>query len=122
LALKGLRNLCEAKRELAGSDTTIIWRYLLFRWNDSVDEVARARALADEIGVDQFSLYLTDIPEGSGSYRFAPGSPSYARFREYIDEVHDYGGEHPDRNGLYGFEELPDFGRVRWTSAEATIP
>ena len=122
LALKGLRNLCEAKREMAGSDTTIIWRYLLFRWNDSVDEIERARALADEIGVDQFRLYLTHIPEGCGSYRFAPGSPSYARFREYIDEAHGYGGEHPDRYGLYGFEELPGFGRARWTSAEATIP
>ena len=39
------------------------WRYILFKWNDSDEEMNLARRLATEIGVDRLSWEITDHPE-----------------------------------------------------------
>ena len=44
-------NLRHAARLSAGSGVHVIWQYVVFRWNDRDEHFARARALADEIGV-----------------------------------------------------------------------
>jgi len=118
LALQGLRNLREASR--GNGATTIIWRYLVFNWNDSVEEIEDAIRLAEEIGVDQFSLYLTSIPHDGASFRLAPGTPMFDRYRRYIDVVHGYQSISPDADGFYHHhEDVPGLGPAKWTSWRA---
>ena len=62
VALRTLRTMTEEKRR-AGRDLPFLnWRYILFRWNDSADEMDRARALAEEIGVDRLTWRSPTIP------------------------------------------------------------
>ncbi len=60
------------------------WRYILFNWNDSDEEMQKARAMAAEIGVDRLCWEITDHPENAFSRRFAPGTPDYERIRHEI--------------------------------------
>jgi MoaA/NifB/PqqE/SkfB family radical SAM enzyme len=78
VAIGNLRAMVDEKRA-AGRDLPFLnWRYILFTWNDSEEEMARARALAAEIGVDRLCWELTDHPEHAYSRRFAAGSPDLA--------------------------------------------
>jgi MoaA/NifB/PqqE/SkfB family radical SAM enzyme len=114
-ALLGLQNVCDAKRELAQATPVVTWRYLVFRWNDSEVEIDAAIALSKLYGVDAFSLYLTHLPEGAASYRLAPGTPAFLKYRSYISTVHGY-PHGPDADGFYSGEDLPALGRARWTA------
>jgi MoaA/NifB/PqqE/SkfB family radical SAM enzyme len=125
-AMAGLRNVCEAKRRLGVDAPAVVWRYLVFHWNDGDDEIDAAIVEADRIGA-QLSLYLTATPEGARSIRFSPGSPSYLRYGRFIHRDHlgrldhAYPGELPDESGLYAVEELPELGRARWTASRAVV-
>ena len=66
------------------------WRYILFNWNDSDEEMARARRLAADIGVDRLCWEITDHPENAYSRRFVPGSPDARR-----DPPRDLGRQQP---------------------------
>ena len=66
------------ERAKTGSDLPFVnWRYILFKWNDSDEEMGRAREMAKEFGVDRLCWEITDHPEDSFSRRFAPGTPDY---------------------------------------------
>jgi hypothetical protein len=71
------------------------WRYILFRWTDSDGEMARARQLAAEIGVDRLCWELTDHPEDAYSRRFVPGSPDLERIRHEIWDDNNLGNAIP---------------------------
>ena len=76
---KAIANLTAAVDEKSknGRDVPFInWRYILFKWNDSDEEMALARRLATEIGVDRLSWEITDHPENAYSRRFVPGTPA----------------------------------------------
>ncbi|HWA91828.1 MAG TPA: radical SAM protein [Rhizomicrobium sp.] len=126
-AFGGMANVCAAKRELGLSRPQVVWRYLVFNWNDSDAEIERAVAMASEIGVDRLSLYLTNTPPGSRSIRFSPGSPNFWKYSGLIhldDEGelnHIYRVALPDSDGLYPPETLDKFGRIRWTSSRARL-
>jgi hypothetical protein len=60
----------------------IIWQYILFEWNDSDEEMAKARELARAIGVP-INFVLTHTP--GASQRYLPGSPGYAELFEGSD-------------------------------------
>ena len=50
-AVANLRAMADEKRK-AGRDVPVInWRYILFAWNDSDEEMGRAREMAAELGV-----------------------------------------------------------------------
>jgi len=71
-----------AERDAHGSATPrVVWRYILFEWNDSDGEMDRARALADEIGVDWFCWMTTTAPSWGYSRRFVPGTAEYESIR-----------------------------------------
>ena len=83
-AIRNLRAMTEEKRR-AGLDLPYInWRYILFRWNDSPEEMSRARYLADDIGVDRLTWEITDHPESAYSRRVAPGTTAHAEIRREI--------------------------------------
>lgn len=95
IALNALREMVEEKRS-AGRDLPVLnWRYILFAWNDSDEEMGRARRLAAEIGVDRLTWEITDHPEEAFSRRFVPGSPDYERIKYEIWDTNDLGNAIP---------------------------
>jgi MoaA/NifB/PqqE/SkfB family radical SAM enzyme len=84
VALRNLRAMADEKRT-SGRDLPFLnWRYILFKWNDSDEEMNRARELAAEIGVDRLCWELTDHPETAYSRRFVPGSTELESIRHEI--------------------------------------
>jgi hypothetical protein len=81
VALRNLRAMADEKRK-AGRDLPCLnWRYILFKWNDSDEEMQEARRLAIDMGVDRLCWEITDHPEDAFSRRFAPGTPDHAAIR-----------------------------------------
>lgn len=89
VATANLRAMADEKAKHGRDVPQINWRYILFRWNDSDEEMERARALAQAFGADRLSWEITDHPEDSFSRRFAPGTPDFERIRH---EVWDQSG------------------------------
>jgi hypothetical protein len=100
-ALNFLRGASEG-RKTYGHPSRIEWKYVLFEWNDSDEEMRTAYELASELGVE-LSFCLTDT--GGGSKRFtietlnkkleqiAPGSanlPTLDRIRGESGPEHDH--------------------------------
>lgn len=74
VALANLRAMAGEKRR-AGRDLPFLnWRYILFTWNDSDEDMNLTRRLAAEVGVDRLCWEITDHPEHAFSRRFVPGS------------------------------------------------
>jgi hypothetical protein len=70
------------EKRTSGRDLPYLnWRYILFKWNDSDEEMALARTLAQDIGVDRLCWEITDHPEDAFSRRFVPGNPGYESIR-----------------------------------------
>jgi hypothetical protein len=95
VALANLRAMADEKRR-SGRDLPFLnWRYILFKWNDSDEEMALARRLADEIGVDRLCWELTDHPETAYSRRFVPGSANLEAIRHEIWDDNNLGNAIP---------------------------
>ena len=81
VAIENLRVMADEKRR-SGRDLPFLnWRYILFTWNDSDEEMTRARRLAADLGVDRLCWELTDHPEDAYSRRFVPGSAALEAIR-----------------------------------------
>ncbi len=94
-ALANLRAMCDEKQR-SGRDVPFVnWRYILFTWNDSDEEMARARALAADAGVDRLCWELTDHPEEAYSRRFVPGSPDLGAIRHEVWDDNNLGNAIP---------------------------
>jgi len=81
VALSNLAAMADEKRRTGRDLPFLNWRYILFKWNDSDQEMNRARQLAAEIGVDRLCWEITDHPEHAFSRRFVPGSPELDSIR-----------------------------------------
>ncbi len=80
--IANMRALIAERNTRSSAIPRVVWRYILFEWNDSDEEMARARALANEIGVDWFCWLTTTTPPWGYSRRFVPGSPDYESIRD----------------------------------------
>jgi hypothetical protein len=78
--LEGMRLLIEERDKAGLVLPRIIWRYILFSWNDSDEELAQAQQMAQEIGVDRFCFHLSDLA-GLASQVYRPGTPAFERIR-----------------------------------------
>ncbi len=95
VALETMRTMAEEKRR-SGRDLPFInWRYILFKWNDSTEEMEHARGLAEELGADRLTWEITDHPESAFSRRFAPGTPDHAAIRHEIWDDNNLGNAIP---------------------------
>jgi radical SAM family protein len=95
VAMANLRAMADEKRR-SGRDLPFLnWRYILFKWNDSDAEMARARELAADIGVDRLCWEMTDHPENAYSRRFVPGSPDLQAIRHEIWDDNNLGNAIP---------------------------
>ncbi|MDQ3168940.1 MAG: radical SAM protein [Acidobacteriota bacterium] len=82
VTMRNLRAMADEKRK-SGRDLPFLnWRYILFKWNDSDEEMAEARRMAADIGVDRLCWEITDHPEDSFSRRFVHGSPEFEAIRK----------------------------------------
>lgn len=81
VTMRNLRAMADEKRK-SGRDLPFLnWRYILFTWNDSDEEMEEARHMAVEMGIDRLCWEITDHPEDAFSRRFVQGSPDYERIR-----------------------------------------
>lgn len=95
LAIQTLRAMVGEKRRANRDLPFLNWRYILFIWNDSDEEMRRARELAEEIGVDRLCWEITDHPEPAYSRRFVPGSPALESIRREVWDDNDLGNAIP---------------------------
>jgi MoaA/NifB/PqqE/SkfB family radical SAM enzyme len=95
VALANLRAMADEKRR-AGRDLPFLnWRYILFTWNDTDGEMALARRLAADAGVDRLCWELTDHPENAFSRRFVRGSADLDAIRHEIWDDNNLGNAIP---------------------------
>ena len=95
LAIRTLRAMADEKRS-AGRDVPFLnWRYILFNWNDSDEEMELAQRLAADAGVDRLCWELTDHPENAYSRRFVPGTPELERIRHEVWDMSGLGNAIP---------------------------
>ena len=80
-AIRNLTALVDEKRKHGLDVPFVNWRYILFSHNDSDEEMALARKMAADIGVDRLSWEITDHPENMFSRRFVPGTPAFDRIQ-----------------------------------------
>jgi len=122
-AIANLRALVD-ERNKAGRDLPFVnWRYILFNWNDHDEEMARARKLAAEIGVDRLCWEITDHPEDSFSQRYKPGSEGNARIQNEIWDNSGLGNAIPGmtpRAEIRVHSPLPDLPYL--VRAASTLP
>jgi pyruvate-formate lyase-activating enzyme len=80
---KMMRILADLKaiRDGLGRDSPkLVWRYLLFEWNDSDEETGKALERAAALGLDKLDFGLVGFP--SPSRRFVRGGEEYRRLLE----------------------------------------
>lgn len=82
--LENMDRLVAVKRRHNSEKPILHWRYILFRWNDSWDEMKHAVHLAKEHGFDEFTWHITTEPPGCPSMVFAPGSAEYERIKQDV--------------------------------------
>jgi organic radical activating enzyme len=70
-ALCNMRRLIEQREKIGErSRPFVIWKYLLFNWNDSDEDTQRAIRLSEEIGADRLSFVPTYSPITGTSLRY----------------------------------------------------
>jgi MoaA/NifB/PqqE/SkfB family radical SAM enzyme len=94
-AIANLRTMAEEKRKAGRDVPHLNWRYILFNWNDSDEEMSRARKMAAEVGVDRLCWEITDHPQGAYSRRFVQGAPDYERIRHEVWDMSNLGNAIP---------------------------
>lgn len=120
-AMGGMRKVVDAKRQHGSSLPLVHWRYLLFSWNDSDEQIAEARRLADDIGVDEFQIFMTSAPLEGRSLRRAPGTPGYDAISDVTDYDAHYRADPYAEAGLHHPECPEHLGPMCWTSRVGRI-
>jgi hypothetical protein len=95
VALANLRAMADEKRRTGRDLPFLNWRYILFKWNDSDEQMTLARKLAAEIGVDRLCWEITDHPEHAFSRRFVPGSADFEAIRREVWDHNNLGNAIP---------------------------
>jgi pyruvate-formate lyase-activating enzyme len=81
LMLDILKDLVAIKAEKSADIPVLTWKYLLFEWNDSDEEIDRAIRLKNEIGLDNIMFDLVGFP--SPSKRFSRNSGAWKKLKSY---------------------------------------
>lgn len=82
MVLENLAEIVRLRDEQENPRLRVCWRYILFNWNDSDEEMGRALQLAREMGVDQFTWHINSADDAFSSERFRPGTPDFERIRD----------------------------------------
>ncbi len=122
VAIANLRAMADEKRR-AGRDLPFLnWRYILFKWNDSDEEMTLARRTATDIGVDRLCWEITDHPEDAYSRRFVPGSAEYESIRRETWDDSNLGSAIPGATPRAKIEVRTLLPGIHGVPAPATVP
>jgi MoaA/NifB/PqqE/SkfB family radical SAM enzyme len=110
VALANLTAMADEKARSGRDVPQLNWRYILFNWNDSDEEMARARQLAADAGVDRLCWEITDHPEEAFSRRFAPGTADLDAIRHEVWDDNNLG------NAIPGATPRAQIDLKRWLS------
>jgi sulfatase maturation enzyme AslB (radical SAM superfamily) len=69
-AVANLERLAAARHARGLTRPRLIWKYVLFNWNDKPEMIRRAEALAREIGMDELWIWPTFRPIRGFSFRY----------------------------------------------------
>jgi len=69
VVLEAMRGIVQTRNGRGLKKPEVIWKYILFRTNDSDEEIQRAEKMAEEIGVP-LKWHITTFPPGRPSLRF----------------------------------------------------
>ena len=81
--LAAMRGIVEIRDRLGLAKPEVIWKYILFRTNDSDSEIQKAEEMAREIGVP-LRWHITTFPRGWPSPRFQNVAALPPRMRENL--------------------------------------
>jgi Iron-sulfur cluster-binding domain len=95
VAFTNLAAMADEKRKHGRDLPFLNWRYILFNWNDSDEEMNLARKRAAELGVDRLCWELTDHPENAFSRHFLPGKPDLENIRREVWDDNNLGNAIP---------------------------
>lgn len=82
--LDGVRRLSRMKQAQGLTRPLLVWRYILFEWNDSPEEMDEARALAKSCGADHLAWHLNAVEGQHASGRYYVGSPHLAEIEHEL--------------------------------------
>lgn len=95
------------ERNKTGREVPFInWRYILFKWNDSPEQMAKAVKLAEEIGVDRFSWEITDHPPEAQSEKYQIGSEHWKKIYYDIWDTSQVGNAIPGKRNVARIKPL----------------
>ena len=86
-AYDAMKRMVAMRNEMGLKNTAIVWRYILFNWNDSEEEMNRAREMAKEIGVDALAWHLNVGPQDISSERYRVGSPHLVEIKDELWDI-----------------------------------
>ena len=119
VAMRNLRAMADEKRRSGRDLPQLNWRYILFKWNDSDEEMALARSTAVDIGVDRLCWEITDHPEDSFSRRFLRGSPAFEAIRVETWDDSNLGNAIPGATPRARIEVGPEASQNGWAPASS---
>jgi pyruvate-formate lyase-activating enzyme len=82
--LDGMRRMARLRAARGATRPLLVWRYILFDWNDSRAEMDLARRLAQEIGIDHLCWHLNAVDGQQASKRYYVGSPHLAEIEHEL--------------------------------------
>lgn len=85
--IDNMRGVLEWREKLGSKTPYIVWRYILFDWNDSDEEMEKARTMAQELGVDYFCWHLNVAQDDFSSKKHYIGAE---RNKEIEHELWDH--------------------------------
>jgi MoaA/NifB/PqqE/SkfB family radical SAM enzyme len=103
-AFEGMQRVLRIRNEMGRRRPLVIWRYILFAWNSSPEEMDQARVMAREFGIDSLAWHLNGAQDEFSSARYYIGSPHLIEIK---DELWD---TYPQRIGWdvdLGFASYP---------------
>lgn len=98
---EAMREVVRLRRHMGRERPIVVWRYILFEWNDSPEEMEEARRIARDLEIDHLTWCLNGVAGVAGSKRYYAGSPHLAEIE------HEMWDTLPGR--LEGFEVPVDF-------------
>jgi pyruvate-formate lyase-activating enzyme len=84
LVIDNMRGVIETRNRAGKSRPIIVWRYILFHWNDTPEEMDLARKMSRDIGVDQLAWHLNVASDAMSSKRYYIGSPHLTEIQHEI--------------------------------------
>ena len=98
-----LSDLAAMRKEMGQNKPELVWKYILFEWNDTDEHIRRAKDLACRAGVDSVLFTLTSAP--SPSKRFTPKSHEWKKLTKGLSFLWEYAASWPCQPRRCNFEE-----------------